>query len=262
MNRWTLTLVALLIPSLAHGQDWAKEKLAQSPRHGEWVKVKNGSREVETFVVYPESKEKATAVVVIHEIFGLADWVQLLADELAEAGYIAVAPDLLSGMAPKGGGTAELGSGARQAIGKLPPEQILADLSAAVAYAAKLPACDGKVVAAGFCWGGGQCFRFAAHNKDIKAAYVFYGGSPPKDVVTKVNCPVYGFYAENDMRVNATLADTEAAMKAAGKTFDRVIYAGGGHGFMRQGAMPNPREGDVKAREAAWKRWRELLKQV
>jgi len=260
--RWHWLIAFLVMPNHLVAQDWAKEKLAKSPRHGEWVKVKNGGREVETFVVYPESKEKATAVLVIHEIFGLADWVQLLADELAEAGYIAVAPDLLSGMAPKGGGTPELGQGVRQAIGKLPADQITGDLNAAVSYAAKLPACNGKVVAAGFCWGGGQCFRFAANNKDIKAAYVFYGGSPPKDVVVNAKCPVYGFYAENDMRVNATLPDTDAAMKSAGKLFERVTYEGGGHGFMRQGAMPNPRAGDVKAREAAWKRWRELLKRI
>src|SRR6476469_5848117 len=97
-------------------QDWAKQRLAKSPRHHEWVKVKNGNREVNSFVVYPETNKKATAVVVIHEIFGMSDWVQELTDELAEAGYIAIAPDLLSGMGPNGGGTSSLeGNAVRQA---------------------------------------------------------------------------------------------------------------------------------------------------
>src|SRR5213076_2782074 len=102
MNRIALSLViALLVSPFALGQDWAKQRLEKSPRHGEWVKVKHGNREVHSFVVFPEVKDKATAVVVIHEIFGLTDWVRDAADQLAEAGYIAIAPDLLSGMAPK-----------------------------------------------------------------------------------------------------------------------------------------------------------------
>src|SRR6516225_2381058 len=83
------------------GQDWAKSRLDKSPRHLEWVKVKQGNREVNCFVAYPEVKDKATAVIVIHEIFGLTDWVRDVADQLAEAGYIAIAPDLLSGTGPK-----------------------------------------------------------------------------------------------------------------------------------------------------------------
>src|SRR5438034_11770494 len=111
MNRFVVSLTAVVLTvSVAPAQDWAKARLEKSPRHGEWVKVQNGKREVKSFVVYPEVKNKATAVVVIHEIFGLTDWVRGVADQLAEAGYIAIAPDLLSGMGPKGGGTAEIGS--------------------------------------------------------------------------------------------------------------------------------------------------------
>src|SRR6185436_19329817 len=85
-------------------QEWARQRLAKSSRHQEWVKIKYKpagggiEREVSAFVVYPEVKTKATAVVVIHEIFGMSDWIQSLTDELAEAGYVAIAPDLLSGM--------------------------------------------------------------------------------------------------------------------------------------------------------------------
>src|SRR5437763_4335822 len=196
MRHFLLASAAVLLAAAAApAQDWAKARLEKSPRHGEWVKVKHGDREVNSFVVYPEVKDKATAVVVIHEIFGLTDWVRGVADQLAEAGYIAIAPDLLSGMAPKGGGSEEIGTGdaARPAIAKLPPDQVTADLDAAAAYVAKLPAANGKVVVAGFCWGGGQSFRLATNNKDVKAAFVFYGPGPDEAAVARIRCPVYGF---------------------------------------------------------------------
>src|SRR5436190_3999946 len=124
------TLAAVSQPASA--QDWAKARLEKSPRHLEWVKVKHGDREVNCFIAFPEVKEKATAVVVIHEIFGLSNWVRGVADQFAEAGYIAIAPDLLSGAAPGGGGTAELGGddAARKAISALSPDQVTADLNA------------------------------------------------------------------------------------------------------------------------------------
>ncbi|HEY9232847.1 MAG TPA: alpha/beta fold hydrolase, partial [Blastocatellia bacterium] len=162
-------------------QDWAKQKLDKSPRHQEWVQVKQGSRTVNAFIVYPEVKKKATAVVVIHEIFGLSDWVRGVADQLAEAGYIAIAPDLLSGMGPQGGGSSEFTdrNAVTQAVMKLPADQVTADLQAVADYVAKLPAANGKVAVAGFCWGGGQSFRFATNRPNLKAAFVFYG--PPPD---------------------------------------------------------------------------------
>src|SRR6266852_2961404 len=161
-------------------QDWARAHLAKSPRHQEWVEVKYGNRTVKSFVVYPEVKTRATAVVVIHEIFGMSDWVQALTDELAEAGYIAIAPDLLSGMGPNGGGTDELAASnsVGQAIGKLPPDQITADLNAVADYVSKLPAANGKIAVTGYCWGGSQSFRFATNRPSLKAAFVFYGTAP------------------------------------------------------------------------------------
>src|SRR5260370_14380287 len=138
-------------------QDWAKDRVDKSPRHSEWVKVKNGNREVNSYVVYPEINKKATAVVVIHEIFGMSDWVQQLTDELAEAGYIAIAPDLLSGMGPKGGGSSDFdGNSVRQAIGALPPGQSTADLNAVAEYASIRPAANGKVAGSGYCCGAWQ----------------------------------------------------------------------------------------------------------
>jgi len=253
------------MPFAAQSQDWAKERLEKSPRHMEWVKVKQGTREVNCFVAYPEVKEKATAVLVIHEIFGLTDWARGVADQLAAAGYIAIAPDLLSGSAPGGGGTAELGGGdaVRKAISSLPPDQITADLKAAANYAKSLPACNGKLAVAGFCWGGSESFRFATNEKDLKAAFVFYGTGPTQEAdLQKINAPVYGFYGENDARVNATIEKSSELMKKTGKTYEPMTYTGAGHGFMRAGEAPDANAANKKGREDAWKRWKELLSKL
>src|SRR3954452_5026981 len=144
MKALGILIVAALMATNGWTQDWAKQRLEKSPRHLEWVKVKHGSREVNCFIAYPEVKDKATPVLIIHEIFGLTDWVRGVTDQLAEAGYIAIAPDLLSGTAPGGGGTAELGGGdaVRKAISSLPPDQITADLNAVTEHVVNLPACN------------------------------------------------------------------------------------------------------------------------
>lgn len=261
-----LTLLSIFtVTCVASAQEWAKARLEKSPRHLEWVKVKHDQRDVNCFVAYPEVKGKATAVVLIHEIFGLTDWVRSVADELAEAGYIVIAPDLLSGAAPNGGGTAELGGGdaVRKAINSLPPEQITADLNAAADYIAGLPACNGKVAVAGFCWGGAQTFRFATNRPKLLAVFVFYGIGPSAESdLARIKCPVYGFYAENDARVTSTVEKTEALMKKAGKVFEPVTYEGAGHGFMRMGEAPDASAENKKAREAAWERWMKALKKA
>lgn len=254
-------MVTLLALS-AQAQEWAKARIEKSPRHMEWVKVKYGDREVNCFIAFPEVKEKATAVIVIHEIFGLTDWVRGVTDQLAEAGYIAIAPDLLSGTAPSGGGTAELGSGdaVRKAISSLPPDQITADLNAVLAYVKGLPASNGKVAVGGFCWGGTQSFRYATNNKEIKAAFPFYGSGPDKEEdIARITAPVYGFYGSNDARVNASIPKSEELTKKTGKKYEPVIYEGAGHGFMRAGEAPDANEANKKGREDAWKRWKELL---
>lgn len=248
-------------------QEWARQRVEKSPRHREWVKVKNGTREVNSFVVYPENKNKATAVIVIHEIFGMSDWVQSLTDQLAEAGYVAIAPDLLSGMGPNGGGTSSLsGNAVGQAIQSLPPDQITADLNAVADYISKVPASNGKIVVTGYCWGGGQSFRYATNNPNVKAAFVFYGpapasadGTPDKTALARIKAPVYGFYAGNDARINATLPKTTEAMTELKKTYDPVTYEGAGHGFMRAGEAPDANEANKKARDEAWARWKKIL---
>src|SRR2546428_7205482 len=184
MKRIMVVIAAVIMVAVAApAQDWAKARLEKSPRHQEWVKVKHGSREVNCFIVYPEVKDKATAVLVIHEIFGLSEWVRGVADQLAEAGYIASAPDLLSGAAPSGGGTSEFAGrdAVTKAVSSLPADQVTADLNAVADYVVKLPACNGKLAVGGFCWGGGQTFRFATNHKNVKAAFVFYGTGPDKE---------------------------------------------------------------------------------
>src|ERR1700723_315203 len=240
-------------------QSWARERIEKSPRHSEWVTVKHDGRNVETLVGYPESKDKRPVVLVIHEIFGLSDWAQELADEVAAAGYIAVAPDLLSGMAPNGGRTKDFPTGVTEAVSKLNPDQVTADLNAAADYGLKLPASNGKLYVAGFCWGGGQAFRFATNRPDLLAAFVFYGQPPGTADLPRIKALVYGFYAGNDARIDATIPNTVAAMKAAGKTYEPVTYEGAGHGFMRAGEAPEASESSVKARNAAWARWKSLL---
>ncbi len=255
-----IALIVALTASLASAQEWARERLEKSPRHREWVTVKHDGRSVETFVAYPESRNRTPVVLVIHEIFGSTDWVQELSDELAEAGYIAVAPDLLSGMGPKGGRTTDFAQGeAMQAVSHLDPAQVTADLNAVADYALKIPAANGKLFVTGYCWGGGQSFRFATNRADLSAAFVFYGPPPDKDAMVRIKAPVYGFYGENDARIGATIPGTVEQMKAAGKVYEPVTYAGAGHGFMRGGEAPEAKEADRKARNDAWIRWKSLL---
>ncbi|MSU59429.1 MAG: dienelactone hydrolase family protein [Pedosphaera sp.] len=266
MKKIFLFAILFTLTACASAQDWAKAKIEKSPRHHEFVNVKHGDREVNCFITYPEVKDKATAVIVIHEIFGLSDWARSVTDDLAAAGYIAIAPDLLSGSAAGGGGTAELiksGAEVGQAIRKLPADQITADLNAVAEYLAKLPSCNGKVAVGGFCWGGTQTFRFATNNKDVKAALVFYGSGPEKEEdLARIKAPVYGFYGGNDNRVTSTVAKSAELMKKAGKTYEPKTYDDAGHGFMRAGEAPDPNEANKKAHDEAWTRIKELLKKL
>lgn len=251
---------ALTLPA----QDWARAKLEKSPRHQEWITVTNGVHPLQCFVVYPESKSKAPAVVMIHEIYGLTDWAREMADELAAEGCIVVAPDLLSGAGPGAGGTDGFAnqSSATKAVSLLPPGQVIGDLNATVDYAAKIPAANGKVAVVGFCWGGGQAFRLATSNPNLKAVFVFYGPPPTPDSEAKIACPVYGFYGGNDQRVTVTVPKAAESRRAAGKKFEPVIYDGAGHGFMRAGEAPDANADNKKARAAAFLRLTNLLKQL
>ena len=256
----TCALLALCtLPGFA--QDWAKTKLEQSTRHREYVPIKSGSRTINTLVIYPEVKDKAPVVVLIHEIFGLSDWMKLQVDELAAQGYIVIAPDLVSGLGANGGGTDALGGqdNVVKAVMGLDPMQVMTDLDAVADYGKSLPSASGKLFVGGFCWGGGKSFAFATHRTDLTAAFVFYGPPPPTADMAKINVPVYGFYAGNDARIGATVPQTITDMKAAGKFYEPVTYADAGHGFMRAGQAPDAKPGDKKAFDEGFAR---LLKQL
>ena len=254
--------------AMAHGgmptmnDEWPKAKLEKSPRHREWVTIKHGDRSLQAFVVYPEVKEKAPVIIVIHEIFGLSNWARSMADDLAAEGYIAIAPDLLSGFGPGGGGSDKFPDqdAAVKAVSGLDAVGVTADLNATADYGKKLPASDGKLAVMGFCWGGGKSFAFATERKDLSAAFVFYGPGPDATAIKAITAPVYGFYAGNDARIGATIPATTEAMKAADKKYEPVIYEGAGHGFMRAGEAPDASPDNKKAREESMGRLRILLK--
>jgi carboxymethylenebutenolidase len=267
------------------GQAWAKAKLADSPRHREYVTVTHDGRNVTTYVVYPEVSGKAPVVILIHEIFGLSDWMKLQADELAAKGYIVLAPDLLTGLgpAPKAGmsmpmaemtdhahmmdvqmqmgaqGAAAVPAnpggtdafpdqdGVTKAVMSLKPEQVIADLNAVADYGKSLPSANGKLAVGGFCWGGGKTFEFATRRADLSAAFSFYGPPPPAAAMAKITAPVYGFYAGNDARIGAMIPQAILDMKAAGKFYEPVTYEGAGHGFMRAGQAPDATPANKKA---------------
>jgi len=259
-----LAVCALLLaaPS-ASAQEWAKQILDKSPRHMQWVDVKYDHRTVQAFIDYPQVSHKAPVVLMIHEIFGMSDWVRSMADDLAAQGYIVIAPDLLSGTGPNGGGSSSYADrDARvKAVSMLNSDQVIADLNATADYALKLPAANGKLAVVGFCWGGSKSFLFATQRHDLRAAFVFYG-TPPKDLAA-ITAPVYGFYGGNDNRVSSTVPATEKAMKDLGKKYEPVIYPGAGHGFMRAGEDPgNKNPANATARKKALTRLDKLLKQM
>ena len=266
---------ALMVPLLALGlpgaaqdlppaEDQAKAALEKSPRHGEFldVKVPSGGAPIRTWVVYPERKDKAGVVLVIHEIFGLSDWIRGVADQLAREGFIAVAPDLLSGKGPGGGGTESVPSrdDAGKLIRGLTPEETTARLNAVRAFAIKLPSANGKSATIGFCWGGGASFAYAAAQPLLNAAVVYYGTAPVDEALAAIKAPVLGNYGGDDARVAATVAPTQEAMKKAGKSYEARVYEGAGHGFLRQ---QGGKEGaNLRATREAWPKTLSFLREA
>jgi len=247
-----------------YAQDFALKQLNDSPRHHEWITVPSDGRNVHCFVVYTENAGKSLSVIVIHENRGLTDWVRSFTDQLAGAGYISIAPDLLSGFDAEHNRTSEFKSSddARNALYTLNPDQFTADLHAIQKYASQIPSSNGKTAVIGFCWGGSQSFRFAADSKDLSAALVFYGSSAAAEKIPNVTAPVYGFYAENDQRINAAIPETKELMKKHRRTYEYEIYTGAGHGFMRIGDDPEGSAENRKARDDSWVRMKRILSQI
>ena len=247
---------------LPAGEADAKARLDSSPRHGEFVDidVPGSKTPLKAYVVYPERKDKAPVVLVIHEIFGLSDWARGVADQLAADGFIAVAPDFLSGKGPNGGGTEAFASRSdvTRAVSGVKADIVVADLNAARDYALKLPSASGKSATVGFCWGGGMSFNYATAQPALDAAVVYYGTPPKDDQLPKIHAPVSAFYGGDDNRVTSTVKPAEEKMKAAGKEYTPHIYDGAGHGFLR--AQTDRNGANLKASQQAWPATIEFLK--
>jgi carboxymethylenebutenolidase len=240
----------------------AKAALERSPRHHEWadISLPGKSAKISAFVAYPERKDKAPVVIVIHEIYGLTDWIRAIADQLAVDGFIAIAPDLLSGRGPGGGGTDKFASrdDVVKAVRELQASEVAGILDAATRYGTSLPAAKNKFATIGFCWGGGQSFNYAVSRPDLAAAVVYYGVTPDLEDLKKIKAPVLGLYGEDDARVNMTVGPGEARMKELKKTFVTHTYKGAGHGFLR--AQDGRNGANLEASKQAWPATIEHLK--
>jgi carboxymethylenebutenolidase len=235
----------------------ADEQLKNSPRHGEWADIKlDDGKMMKSWVTYPAANDKRGVVIVIFEIFGMNSWVQGVADQIAKEGFIAIAPDLLSGMGPNGGGSAELGTqGVRQAIGQLTPDLRITRLNAAMKYGKSIPSSNGKTGVVGFCWGGGTSLLYAIGQPDLQAAVMYYGPAPTKPGTQEVDlsglpnikAPILAHYPSTDNRTLATAQPISDEMKKLGKSFEFHVYQDATHGFMHLRS-----DADYKAGVESW----------
>ena len=254
-----VAVVAMAIGAL--GADVYRRRMASNPTrpldpvttHGEWVYIKNGTDSIRAYVAYPERKTKAPAIVVIHEIYGLTDWEPTVADRLAKEGFVAILPDLLSSKYGKSPADAD---SARKLVAELEPDGITSDLNAVYAYVNRLPAVlEDRVATIGFCWGGGQSFRYATNNPNLRAAVVCYGPPPDTAAIHRIKAPILGVYGENDARITGSLPEVAGEMQSAGKTFTYDVYPGTGHGFLKPGRQGS----DGPQVQRAWTRILEFL---
>src|SRR5438046_4693466 len=154
--------------------------------HSEYVKFLSGRDTITAYLAYPERRDPAPAVIVIHEIFGMSDFVRSTTEQLAKAGFVALAPDLLT----RRGGTPASPDSARKLIAALKPDTITRDLDAGVAYLKTLKSArPDRIGVIGFCWGGGQSFRYATNNPSLSAFVVRYGPAPDLADISRIKTP-------------------------------------------------------------------------
>lgn len=236
----------------------AQQRIAASPRHGEWVAIKVGATDsVMAWVVYPERSQKAPVVIAIHENTGLNVWTRSVADQLAAEGFIGIAPDLTT-MGKTASLTDETPADVgRQLISRVTPEFANAALDAVAKYGMALPAALPKYGVIGFCWGGARSFSHATHAPGLGASVVFYGSPPNADLMANIKAPVLGLYGGADARINATIPSTDSTMKRLGRSYEYHIFEGAGHGFLR--GQENS-EANAKAAQEAWPKTVAFLK--
>jgi carboxymethylenebutenolidase len=244
-------LIAATAIVLGAAASWAFQQKSSRDAvtaHGEWVYIKRGTDSIRAYVAYPERSDNGPGIIVIHEIFGLTEWEPAVADRLAKNGFVAVLPDLLSS---KHGMTPANPDSGRKLIGQLEPERVTADLDAVYAWLNSQPSVKKEQIGTiGFCWGGGQSFRYATNNPKLKAAVVCYGPAPDAAALSRIEARVLGVYGENDARINASIPSVDSSMKAAKKSFEYDIYPGTGHGFLKPGRQGS----DTPQVDKAWER--------
>ena len=263
-------------PSFPASNSGAAERVKNSPRHGEWVKIAYSPGSADSlmaWVVYPFSKnasQKAPVVVVVHEIFGLSTWVRGVADQVAADGFIAVAPDFLSRV--RGGpSTVELSSDtARRLIQGVSTTERNTIIKAAANYAMMLPSAQPRYAVIGYCWGGTTTWAHGVNGglKGFAGGVAFYGapytrgGTPATettpavpasvdaDSLAKITQPILLLNGSKDARIAALMPAIDSVMKANGKTYTGINYEGAVHGFLRAQGDPRPTNRDT-AEEAA-----------
>jgi carboxymethylenebutenolidase len=239
-------------PALPAEANTARERLEKSPRHGEWAMIPaGGSDSLRAWVVYPERPSRAPVILVVHEIFGLTNWIRAVADQLAADGFIAIAPDLMTAHAlPVGPEGDPVREQATTTIRTLEPQQYHQQLMRVAEWGMKLPAAAPRYGVVGFCWGGAASFQHAVVSPQVGAAVVYYGSAPAAASLAQIRAPVLGLYAGDDARVNASVPAAEAEMKRLGRTYEVHTFDGAGHGFLR---AQDGRDGaNLSASRRAW----------
>jgi carboxymethylenebutenolidase len=275
--KWAAMQAAPANAALPADDMGAVARLASSPRKGEYVKIDVNGTPVNTWVVRPSGNGRAAVVVVIQEVFGLSDWIRGVADQLAAEGFIAVAPDLLSGKGPNSGDSSSFGGQQEtvKATLSLPAPEIIARIKAAREWALKQPRANGKSGVVGFCFGGNQSFAMAVAEPSLNAAVVYYGTAPtdapaaggggrgaggggaaaafvPSASLANAKAPVLGLYGGmlQDARIGNTIAATEMKMKELGKVYEPHVFDGAAHGFLR--AQSGNDGANLRATQQAW----------
>jgi carboxymethylenebutenolidase len=224
---------------------------ADSPRHSEWIMVRTPQGDsVRAWVVFPERSVQSPVVVVVHEIYGLSPWIRGVADRFAAAGFIAVAPDLLTAHDIPGAPLNPDPQAATAAVRALNADDVHRQISAVAAHMMAHPAALPRYGIVGFCEGGRHAFEHAVRVPELGAAVVYYGPSPPPASAARIQAPVLGLYGSRDARVNTTVPPIDSAMRAHGKTFRTITYEGAGHGFLRQ--LAGQEGANRAAADAAW----------
>jgi carboxymethylenebutenolidase len=221
-------------PDLPAGLFTAESTMARTKIRHEWADVPVGHVKMHVWIEYPDGDGKAPVVVVMPHAAGLTDWARGIADQLAVQGFIAVEPDIVSGLGPNGGNydSFKFPDDVIKAAARLSSKEAMRRYKAAREYAMHLPRCNGKSASVGFDTGGAYSFQFAAEVPELNAAVVFYGLPPDAAAMAKIKAPVLAFYGEVDPEVTSTVEPTTSAMNHLDKSYEAHVEPGASHAFM------------------------------